>query len=164
MTWFYAFVQRRWQALLLLLLAVGFASTAVDLLLAGHVEGVAFLGVVAPAVAFVCVMIGLFAGRTMRGAMAVVLLFVALAGLLGAWQHFEAGRRSPGGGAPVLLARQGASQAVRYAPALAAQGGSPLAQPRRGRRDGPSPLMPLVMSGLALMAAILLLVQANRRG
>ena len=93
MTWLYELVQRRWQSLLLLLLAAAFAGITLDLLRTGHVEGTQFLGVVASGVAFVCVVIGLLAGRTMRGAMAVVLLFVALAGLLGAWLHLEQGLR-----------------------------------------------------------------------
>lgn len=161
MTWLYEFLQRRWQALVLLLLAASFAAIAADVLRTGHVEGTQFLGVVAPAVGSACVLIGLLAGRTVRGAMAVVLLFVVLAGLLGAWRHLEGGRQGAGGGVPVLLAAE-KTQLVRYAPA-------PAAQPGGGRvpavaRGSPSPFMPLVVSGLALMAAILLLAPGDRQG
>jgi hypothetical protein len=96
--------------------------------------------------------------------MAVVLLFVALVGLLGAWLHLEQGMGGPGGRVPAYLAQGSALQTVRYAPSAVRQEGSDLFLPRASGEASPSPLVPLVISAFALMAAILLLVSGSRRG
>lgn len=153
-----SFVQRRWQPLLLLLLAGGFAITVVELLLTGHVKGIQLVGVIAPSAALICVLIGLFAHGSLRTAMAVALLVVSLAGLLGTWEHFEEGGKQ--GSVPALAAQGGEYQPVRLAAASVEQEGGEF---REGPGGGnPPPLAPLAISGLALMGAVVLLVPENR--
>jgi hypothetical protein len=155
-------MQRKWQPILLLLLAGGFAITVVELLLTGHVKGIQLVGVIAPAVALVCVLTGLFAHGTLRAVMAAALLVVSLAGLLGAWEHFEEGGRQ--GSVPALAAQGERYQPVSYQAAAVADEGNEGRERAEGGESGgnPPPLAPLAISGLALMAAVVLFVPEQR--
>lgn len=162
-------MRQRWQALLLVLLAGGFAMTVLELLLTDHFKGIQVVGIIAPAVALVAVLVGLFAGDGLRRVLALVLLVTALAGVLGTFEHFE-----EGGGRQVQaigIADAAGYQPVRLTSAVAGQEGDEhfegsesgegreSGESREGSEGGaPPPLAPLAITGLALMGAVVLFV------
>lgn len=87
-----AFVARRLNTILLLLLAGGFAILIAELLLTGHVEGIQLVAPISSALGLAAVVLGLFARGGLRMAVVIVLLLVSLGGVVGTLRHWvEAG-------------------------------------------------------------------------
>ena len=81
--------RRHLFTLLLLLLAGGFAVILGELVLYQHWEGTQLVGLTVTIVGMVAVAAGLFVKGTIRSVLAILLLVLSVAGLLGVRQHSE---------------------------------------------------------------------------
>ncbi len=164
-------VRRNVTAILLLLLAGGFAMVAAELLITAHTEGVQLVGVVASVAGLIVVLLGLIAKGTFRMVLVVVLLLLSVSGLTGAYQHFEAASgREASISTPVVQGADAVNLAISYSPTGDVRSVVPQesgeqgeANERRDRGGGasPPPLAPLSLSGLALMGAVVLLSKVD---
>ncbi|MBW7883809.1 MAG: hypothetical protein H3C34_14460 [Caldilineaceae bacterium] len=163
-----AFTRKNLTTILLLFLAGGFAVTLVELFLLNHMDGVQNVAVIASILGLLAVVAGLFVKGGLRTGVIVVLLLLSLSGLIGTFQHLEA----TGGGeasAPALVA----SRADTGFTAIASRAGVDVQRPaaqeeeeageggeagEAGESEGGPPLLaPLSITGLALMAVVVLL-------
>ena len=149
------FFQRQWQAVLLLLVAGGFAVIALELYITAHYDGIQVVGLIAGVVGIVAALWGIFARGTVRMILALVLLVVAFAGVMGVYQHYES--RSEAAVPPHLVQGDAGYQPVGWlaAPATQEQGEAGEGG-EGGGESAPPPLAPLGISGLALMGAVIL--------
>ena len=150
------FVRRNLTALLLLMLAGGFAMLLAELLLTGHVKGIQNVAVIASAAGLVAVLVGWFAKGGLRTTMAVVLVLLSLTGLVGTFEHFEEGGEREGS-RPALVASAENQQIVFNA--QEEEEGESEGPRGEGGESVPPPLAPLSLAGLSLMAAIVLLAR-----
>ena len=157
------FFQRQWQAVLLLLVAGGFAVIALELYITAHYDGIQVVGLIAGVVGIVAALWGIFARGTVRMILALVLLVVAFAGVMGVYQHYES--RSEAAVPPHLVQGDAGYQPVGWLAAPATQeqgeageaaGGETGEGGEGGGESAPPPLAPLGISGLALMGAVIL--------
>jgi hypothetical protein len=146
------FLQRQWQAVLLLLVAGGFVVIALELFITDHYSGIQVMGILAPGVGIVAVLWGIFARGTLRMVLALLLLVVAFVGVMGVLQHFQNRGEAT---IPVQMVRGDAGfQHVSWQAAPAGQGEGEAGE---GSEGAPPPLAPLGISGLALVGAVILL-------
>ena len=87
-------VRRHLFTLLLLLLAGGFAVILGELFLYQHWEGTQLVGLIVTIVGTVAVVAGLFVKGTLRSVLAILLLVLSVAGLLGVREHSESAAKA----------------------------------------------------------------------
>lgn len=181
-----AFVRRHFNPIILLLLAAGFVITLLELYSYQHWRGTQLIGFASTIAGLVLVLVGIVVKRGLRITVAVLLLALSVAGLIGTWEHYESthGEGDEAARPALAQAAQGVTnQPIAYqlgnntAATVAQEGGeqgeggegaAPQAAPRTGQsfegrgRKIPAPLLaPLAISGLALMGAVVLLAKKD---
>lgn len=176
------FARKNLVWVLLTAIAVGFALTTWELVLYRHWEGTQLIGFVATVLGAVLALAGIFVSGALRNIVAILLVLLSITGLIGTYEHFEhaPGREGEEGARPALTvanaAQAGTVQNVAFNPngevqSAPAQEDDADEQPPAGARppfEGgfrmpPPPLAPLSLTGLALMAAIVVLAKPDRR-
>lgn len=150
------FVQRRYHALLLGLIGVGFLLMLAELVGYQHFEGLQLIGTIATAVGAVVAFLGIRATGGLRRMLVGLFVFLALVGLLGTWEHNEdrfggEERRPPAG--QVSQGGQAAQGSQSGQAGQGRQGG----RERTGFRMPPPPLAPLSLAGFCMLGAVVLL-------
>jgi hypothetical protein len=154
------FLQRQWQAVLLLLVAGGFVVIALELFITDHYSGIQVMGIIAPTVGIVAALWGIFARGMLRTVLALLLLVVAFVGVMGVLQHFQ--NRGEAAAPTQMVHSDAGFQHVSWQamPAGQEEGeageGGEGGERREGGEGAPPPLAPLGISGLALMGAVIL--------
>lgn len=161
-----SFTRKYMTTLLLLFLAAGFAVIVAELTLSKHYEGVQLVGLISAIVGLVVALWGLIAKGGTRIALAWVMVVLALAGVVGVFEHNESGGEeaarpaaiaAAGTNTNISLGTPGVAQDSDDAPVPAGAG----AQTSSDSETKPPPLAPLGLSGLALMGAVVLLAKRD---
>jgi hypothetical protein len=177
-----ATIRRYLTPILLLLLAGGYLVILGELFLYQHWDGIQFVGFAATVIGLLSVLLGLFAKRGFRIALALLLAVISLSGLIGTYEHFEsrAGEGEAGRGlltqttpstAPTnmmvayrestdtarLPAQEGDEEGENSAAGGEREGG----EGGEGGEEVPPPLAPLSLAGLSLMGAAVLLAKQD---
>lgn len=148
------FVRRNFTTLLLLMPAAAFVTLLAELLLTGHVGGIRNVADITSAAGLVAVVVGLFARGTLRVSLAVVLVLLSFAGVIGTFEHFDVAGGEGEGARPSLAAVQENQQVAFNAQEEEGESEGPGGE---GSESVPPPLAPLSLAGLAVMGAIVLL-------
>lgn len=176
-------IQQHFQALVLWMMAGGFALTAAELLLMQHTEDAQNIGVIATALGAVLAVAGVWARGRARGFLAVAFAVLALSGVFGMVEHLEEHEDEREGlrwqqNAQTWLSQQGTAFAEEEDEEheRKGKGEEPGAKgeefgakgeehERRGEghegEHGPPPLAPLSVSGLAFLAALAVLAKKD---
>lgn len=150
------FVQRRYHALLLGLIGVGFLLMLAELIGYQHFQGLQLLGTAATAVGAAAAFLGIRATGGLRRALVGVFLLLALVGLLGTWEHNEDRLGGEERRPPAAQLSQGGQAGQTGQGGQAGQPG-PDGPGRGGFRMAPPPLAPLSLAGFCLLGAVVLL-------
>jgi hypothetical protein len=148
------FVERHLYKLIMLLLTAGFAMLFVELLLDGHTDGVKLIGVFAAVLGLLLGLVALFAQGALRYGLMALFLLLSVSGLVGTYEHYE--ERGEEAAAPAWIASVPATQRTISLRADETQEGE-------AEEGTPPPLAPLSLSGLSLMAAVMLLGYKEER-
>lgn len=171
-----AYSRKHFVTLLLLFIAGGFTVILGELLITSHTDGLQMIGVTAAALGVIIAVMGIFAVGKLRTFTVIMMFVIALCGLVGTGIHIANGGNDgerfgppPAGftGEQGVVAQPQPSGESDSAQAPAgAQGqqfqGFQDGQRPMGRPHGtPPPLAPLSLCGLALMAAVVMLVKQD---
>ncbi len=159
-----SFVSRHLYVVLMVLIAGSYLMLSVELLLEGHTEGTQLVGLLASVAGLVMAGVALFVGPAVRNWLAVLFLALSITGLVGTFQHNE--DRLEGEAAPPVLMAQStaANTTIAYSrqeddddEAHEEEGYENGREDGEGGEDEAPPLAPLSLSGMSLMAAVVLL-------
>lgn len=147
------FVQRRYSALMLLLIAGGFVMLLVELFLTGHTEGIQLVAVVASFVGLVLTLAALAANSHLRNLIALLFVVLSLSGVIGAYEHFEESERKEAvtGSPAVGTVDTGATFTVAYRYDEESEEEEDAGEVGE---ENPPPLAPLSLVGFGLMGAV----------
>ena len=156
-----ALTRRHLTTLLLLLLAGGFAVILGELILYKHYDGIQLIGLISTIAGLVIVLWGLFAKGGTRITLAVLMLLLSFAGVMGVIQHNEGEEGAEGARMPPLAAAATDGDVANRQIALPADDDGGPEQRGAGGESAPPPLAPLGLSGLALMGAVILFAKRD---
>ena len=146
------FVQRRFHALLMFMIGLGFLLILAELIGYQHFKGLQLLGTGATVVGALTAFIGIGARGNLRRILAGVFLVLALVGIVGVVEHNGDRLRGEQGQGQFQGGRSG-----QDANRPNDQGQPPDAQGGFGSRIPPPPLAPLSLAGFCTLGAIALL-------
>jgi len=137
-------IQKYFYAVLMMLLAGGFAILLAELLITQHTDGIQLVAVVAASVGLLLVLAAFFVSGRSATTVAVLLLLLSVTGLLGTVQHLTSG---DGDGERAIIQRfeTGGYQPIAFA------------LDDDGDKATPPPLAPLSLAGLSLMGSVIVI-------
>lgn len=170
-----SWVQRRFYPVVMILLAAGFTLLLAELLLTHHTDGIQLVAVIASITGLVLSLAALFVQGSARLVVAGLMLVLSISGIVGTFEHLEG---DEGREAATELHQADMSQTTYQAVSLHAQEedeageanerGEGNEQGELGERDqgeaAPPPLAPLSLSGLSVMAAVVMVGSGKPRG
>lgn len=148
-------IQAHFPALVLLMVAGGFALTAAELVYMRHTEETQLVGLVATLLGTVLAVGGIWVRGGGRGFLAGTFVLLACSGIFGMVEHFEEIQEERQG---VRWHQPVATWLDRQGSAHADEEGSRERGEKEGEEEegehGPPPFAPLSVTGLALMGAV----------
>jgi hypothetical protein len=145
-----SFVRQRFSSLAMAMVAAGFLLLLLEMIGYNHFGGLQIVGTGAVVIGLIASVLGIGAHGRLRSILIGLFLVLALAGLLGEWEHNEErleGERGPAAGQEAP-APQGETEADQQS----GPGGS--------EEEIPPPILaPLSVSGLCLFGSVLLLAR-----
>lgn len=144
-------MQKHSFAVLMMLLAGGFATLLAELLITQHTDGVQLVAVVAASVGLILVLAAVFVRGRAATTVAVLLLLLSVTGLLGTVQHLTSGDEE-GERATLQRFETGGYQPIAFA------------LDDDGDKAAPPPLAPLSLAGLSLMGSVIVLGTPRKQG
>lgn len=156
------FVQTQFFALMMLLLAGGFAMLLAELLWTEHTDGIQLVGVVASIAGIVLTLAALVVRARAAMILAVLLLLLSVTGLIGTYEHLEEGGGEAGEAQRIDVA---ANRQIAFT-----DDDDDDARREEGEREGeagesvPPPLAPLSLAGLSIFGVLGILGAPSKEG
>lgn len=148
-----SFVQRRYAALMLLLITGGFVMLLVELMMLDHTDGIQLVAVVASVAGLLLALAALMAPAKWRNTIAILFVLLSVTGLIGAYEHYEVGSGEGESEEARLVMPASASNLQIVYRAQEAERREQGAAEGQGE-SAPPPLAPLSLAGFGLMGAV----------
>lgn len=144
------FVRRRYHALLMGLIGLGFVLLTLELLLYRHYQGIQSIGLAARVIGAIVAFLGIRATGSLRRNLALVFLVLSLAGLIGVVEHNEE-----------RLGGEERPESARATQQQIQSGGAANQEQPAGGEIPPPVLAPLSMSGFCVLGLVALLAKKD---